>query len=64
MTLVYEVKCDTCKLKANLKYNGEHWLIPKDWVCLYDDHLAEKTGEHLCQACRPKIKKKPQEAAK
>lgn len=48
---LFQVRCDCCGIKNYLNYNGEHWLIPEDWVEL---HL-ERSGsvdEHRCATCR------------
>lgn len=54
MSQIHEFKCDACKRKVTAKYNGEHFLPPDGWVQLYCDNLAEMTGEHICDKCRPK----------
>lgn len=58
MTAIHEVECDGCGSRHPLTYNGEHWLAPKGWVALYDDHLSEFTKQHLCDKCKPQPKKK------
>lgn len=59
--LIHEVKCDGCKTKAKLEWNGDNWITPPEWVDLWDDHAAKKTGDHLCPKCRPKTKRKPED---
>lgn len=54
---IHEVKCDYCGKQEPLKYNGEHWLMPPEWVELYDDQKARTLNEHICPKCRPKAKK-------
>lgn len=54
------VICDKCKTKADLKYNGEHYLPPEGWLELWDSNKAELIDQHLCPKCAPK-KRKPLE---
>ena len=54
---IHKVKCDYCGKTADLKYNGEHWLIPKDWAQLWDDEKAHCVDIHICELCKPKPKK-------
>lgn len=57
MTAIHEFKCDGCRKKIKAYYNGEHWLPPTGWVEIMDSDRAELTGDHLCEKCRPKVKK-------
>jgi hypothetical protein len=61
--LIHEVKCDYCKIKAPLKYNGEHWLVPKDWMQGFDDEKAVTLDLHVCPKCKPKPSKRKSPAA-
>jgi len=51
MTYIHEVECDKCKKRAPLKYNGEHWLTPDDWLELFDNKVYSKG--HICNDCNP-----------
>jgi hypothetical protein len=61
---IHQVQCDYCKAKADLKYNGEHYLIPTDWRELFDDHRVYATNEHACPKCLPPKRKKKDETKK
>lgn len=56
MSIIHKVKCDMCGVVAKLKWNGEHWLIPENWVKLFDDSKMHSLDEHICDKCRPKKK--------
>lgn len=45
------VICDKCKAKLNLKYNGEHFLVPQGWIEFYDENKGQMMGIHLCEPC-------------
>lgn len=61
MSIIHEYKCDKCEKRISAKYNGAHYLPPKEWIAIYSDERAELTGEHLCEKCNPlrKPKAKP-----
>lgn len=48
---IHRVYCDKCKRSADLKWNGEHWLCPKDWTELFDEAEIGPLNIHLCQYC-------------
>jgi len=54
---IFKVKCDYCNTTADLKYNGEHWLMPKGWAQLWDEETARCVEVHICPSCKPKEKK-------
>ena len=49
MSKLHIVKCDACKTNADLKWNGEHHLIPEGWVECFN-HDVRSQG-HLCPTC-------------
>ena len=61
---IRQVVCDECRRKEDLKYNGEHWLIPTDWVEMYSDQQAQTLDIHLCNDCKPVSIKKPKKVKK
>ena len=54
MSRINKFKCDYCKKVVDARWNGEHFLPPDHWASIYDERLAAKTGEHICNNCLPK----------
>lgn len=54
MSEIHEFKCDTCCAKVAAKFNGEHYLFPKDWMRMLDVDAYERG--HLCGKCITKLK--------
>lgn len=57
MSLKHEFTCDECKKKVKSNWNGAHHLPPKNWVQLYCPNEARMMSIHLCDKCRPAVKK-------
>lgn len=53
MSKSFEFDCDKCGVRADAKWNGEHWLPPADWVTLLDDKKNLSVDMHLCDDCDP-----------
>jgi phage terminase large subunit GpA-like protein len=54
VSLIHEVICNKCGTKNALKWNGEHWLFPLDWVELIDSDAYHRG--HFCEKCIKKFK--------
>ena len=60
---LFLIQCDNCTQRDHMKYNGEHWLAPQNWVQLYDDFNAKDLDKHLCPICNPVFKPEPSKQA-